>query len=261
MSAAMSHARPRAAGLGEAVGFEWLKLRTVRSTWWSVISAVLLLVAVGVIVGMSTAASGDNGYDVTRPAPHAATEVYLIAQLPVVALAALAVTSEYSTGSIRTTLQAVPVRGRMLLAKAVVVAAATGGCGALLCLIGTVTIDLFAGGYTAYTASELATTTAASALYLGLLGLFTLGLGTLLRSAAGTIVATVMLLLAVPQVMRLATIEWLADASQYLPDTAGVVLMTQRDDPYGGGVALAVLTGWAALALVAGYWRLATRDA
>ncbi|MFG1921879.1 ABC transporter [Cryptosporangium sp. NPDC048952] len=256
-----SRTRVRGGGLPGALAFEWIKMAGVRSTWWSVAGGFFLIVCVDVVIGLSTAVSGDNGYDVTRPAPHAAMEGLLLAQLPFIALAALAVTSEYATGTIRTSLQSVPVRGRLMFAKAVVVTVLIFVSGVALCLVGTAVLAPLSGGYTDFTPGELAGTATATGTYLALLGLLTLGLGTFLRSAAGTIVATTLLLLAVPQLLRLATVDWLADVSDFLPDTAGSILLTQGTDPYGSGVALVVLVGWAAVASGAGFWRLRTRDA
>jgi ABC-2 type transport system permease protein len=254
---------PHAAGAGlrGAIAYERIKLQTVRSTWWSLLLGALLMAAIGVIIGMSMKASGDNGFDVTRPAPHAATDGFLLAQLPLIVVATLAITSEYATGSIRPTLLSVPVRGRMLLAKLLAVTVVTAVWGAVLCLVGTAAVAPFADGYGEFTAAELGTTALASSLYVALLGTLTLGLGTLTRSAAATITTITMLLLAVPQILRVSTVDWLEAASDYLPDTAGAVLMTQADDPYGVPVAAPVLLAWAVAAFLAGYHRLRFQDA
>ncbi len=249
------------AGLRGALAFERTKLHSVRSTGWSLLLAVVLMAGIGVIIGMSMKASGDNGFDVTRPAPHAGTDGFLLAQLPLIVVATLIITSEYATGSIRQTLLSVPVRGRMLLAKLIVVIVVAAVSGAVLCLVGTATVAPFADEYGEFTGAELAWTTAAAAAYLALLGVLTLGLGTLMRSAAGTITTVMMLLLAVPQILRVTTVDWIENASDYLPDSAGTVLMTQADDPYSVPVAALVLLAWAGVALLAGYRRLRMRDA
>ncbi|MGY1842672.1 hypothetical protein [Modestobacter sp. SYSU DS0875] len=249
------------AGLRGAIAFERIKLLSLRSTLWSVVVALALMVIIGVVVGMSMAASGDNGFDVTRPAPHAAMDGLALAQLPVLAIATLLIASEYSTRSIITTLQSVPLRGRMLLAKLVVVLVLSFLSGVLLCLVGTAAVAPLAGDYGDFVLSDLVWTTVGAGGYLALLGAITLGLGTLLRSAAGTITAITMLLLAVPPLLRVTTLDWLNDASDYLPDTAGNVLLTQDNDPYGWITAVLVLVVWAGLCLGAGYARLRTRDA
>ena len=249
------------AGLRGAVAFERTKIRSVRSTWWSLLIAVVLMAGIDVIIGMSIAASGDNGFDVTEPAPHAAIDAFLLAQLPLIAVATLAVTSEYASGSIRQTLLSVPMRGRMLLAKLLVVTAVAAVSGAVLSVLGTFAVAPFAGHYGDFTTADLGWTALASAAYLALLGILALGLGTLLHSAAGTITTITMLLLAVPQILRVTTVDWLEEASDYLPDTAGTVLMTQADDPYSVPVAVLVLLAWPGVVFLAGYRRLRVNDA
>lgn len=249
------------AGLRGAIDFERTKLQSVRSTAWSLLAGVALIGAIGVILGLSMTASGDNDFDVSRPAPQAALEGILLAQLPFLAVATLAITTEYSTGSITTTLQSVPRRGRVLLAKVVVVSIVSFICGVVLCLVGTAAVAPTAGDYGAFTARELALTALASGYYLTTTGLLALGLGTLLRSAAATITTITMLLLAVPQLLRLSTVDWLDDASSYLPDTAGTVLISQGSQPYGLVTAAAVLTAWASAAMLGGYRRLSRQDA
>lgn len=258
---AVAPAVARDAGLAGAIAFEWIKLRTVRSTWWSLLSGLAVIAGIGVILGLSMTASGDNGFDISRPAPHAAMEGILLAQLPFIAVATLAVTSEYATRSITTTLQSVPRRGRMLLAKIAVVTATSFVSGTALCLLGTAAVAPFAGAYGDFTTRDLVLTSLAAGYFLVAMELLALGLGTLLRSAAGTITAVTVLLLAVPQLLRVSTVDWLSDASDYLPDTAGNVLFTQSSDPYGVTTAAAVLLAWASVAILAGYHRLRSHDA
>jgi ABC-2 type transport system permease protein len=250
-----------AGDLRGAVAFEWTKLFTVRSTWWSLIAVGVLTVGVSIIVGMSVTASAKKGIDAAQPAPHAAVGAIMLAQLAVVVLAALPITSEYATRSITTTLQSVPVRGRMLASKVMVVAGVAFATGLLATAIGTLSAMLAMGEYGRFTAGQATATAFGVATYLAALASIAVGVGALMRSAAGTITTMIMLLLAIPQILGFVGAEWARRTGDFLPDAAGAVLMTQGTDPYRAEVALAVLILWAAAATATGYTALRMRDA
>ncbi|SDN25415.1 hypothetical protein SAMN04487981_104222 [Streptomyces sp. cf386] len=248
-------------GFKGALAFEWTKLWSVRATWWNLLVGLVLTVGFAVIVGMSADASAKKGVDVTMPAPHHASQAFLLSQLTVVVLATLALTGEYSSGSIRTTLQSVPARGRMLWSKTLVVIAVVAVAGFVFSVPASLAAASFMGEYGTYTGGELLGTAFGAGTYLALLAMTAIGLGTVLRSAAGTITTLIMVLLALPQLMGVIGAQWLETAGDYLPSVAGTVLMTQDTDPYGGGTALVVLLLWASSALAGGYTVLRRRDA
>ena len=97
--------RPRL--LGRAVGAEWTKLRSVRSTYGSLLAAVVVTVAVAALAAWAVITDD-------QPSPATATQLAAagasLGQFGLVALAALAITGEFATGSIRTTLAATPAR-------------------------------------------------------------------------------------------------------------------------------------------------------
>ena len=112
--------RPRL--LGRAVGVEWTKLRSVRSTYGSLAAAVVVTVGIAALAAWAiTTDDQPNPATVTQLAAVGAS----VGQFGLVALAALAITGEFATGSIRTTLAATPARSAVLTAKAVVVGAVT----------------------------------------------------------------------------------------------------------------------------------------
>ncbi|ONK12352.1 ABC transporter [Streptomyces sp. MP131-18] len=244
-----------------ALAFEWTKLWTVRSTPWSLFAAALLTAGVAAVVGVSAQASAENGFDTARPAPHTVADALTLGQLAVVVTATLAVTGEYASGSIRTTLHSVPARGRMLIGKAAVVTGVLGAAGLCLSAIGTASAAPLMGETGSFTAADAVGSALGTAAYLAGLALLATGLGTVLRSAAGTITAMIMLLMAVPQLTQIAGIDWLETVGDFLPSAAGVVLMTQDTDPYGTGPAALVLAAWGLAALTGGYVTLRRRDA
>ncbi|MFD0902602.1 ABC transporter permease [Actinomadura sediminis] len=252
---------PRGGGFKGAVAFEWTKLKSVRATWWNLAMGLLLTVGFAAMVGSSAAASAAKGVDVTTPAPHHASQAFLISQLTVVVLATLALTSEYSSGSIRTTLQSVPVRGRMLLSKTLVVAAAVVVAGFVFSVLGTLVAAPLMGAPGDYSAGQLLAPALGAGLYLAFLAVMCVGLGAVLRSAAGTITTLILVLLAVPQLLGVVGSSWLESFADLMPSEAGAVLMTGADEPYGAAVALLVLALWALVSSAAGLVVLRRRDA
>lgn len=244
-----------------AIAFEWTKITGVRSTWLSMIIALVVTVALSVLFGASAKASGANGYPTAAPAPHFAFQAILVAEFLIIVVATLFVTSEYSSRSIVTTLQGVPERLRLIVAKLVILAALSFVAGIVLSVLGTLAAAAFAGSYGTYTARQVVEVALASGLYLALIAMLAAGLGFALRSAAGTITSVVFLLLVFPQVLPLFGIEWLRHAADYLPSNAAMVLGLHLHEPYGQGVAVLVVLGWTAAATLAGSLVLRLRDA
>ncbi|HEY3878231.1 MAG TPA: ABC transporter permease [Trebonia sp.] len=116
------------AGLGGAIASEFTKLRSVRSTYWTLAALLIVSVGLGAAITAGTAASFNNnpankaGFDATQTALIAFFE---IGQLIIAVIAAMTITSEYSTGMIRTSLTAQPRRGVVFTAKAIVLTAVT----------------------------------------------------------------------------------------------------------------------------------------
>lgn len=253
--------RSPAIGGGHAVAFEWTKLASVRSTWISLALAVVATVGFSWLIGASAKASGDNGYDTFMPAPEIAFSSLQVSQLLLVVVAALCITAEYASGTITTSLQAVPVRGRLLGAKAAVLAGLGGISGVVLVAFGTAVAGPSAADFGTFTAGDFVAAAAGSAYYLAMLLVMMLGIGTVLRSSAGTITTAFILLFALPQVLPLFSLAWLQHAIDYLPTYAALALASSDPGPYGTGVAVLVLVAWAAGCLAAGYVALIRRDA
>ena len=118
---ALPPARGRS-GLAGAIRSELTKIRSTRSTYWTLLALVIVTVGLGALVSFGAAQHpGDTGpgFDATQ---RSLGGLYL-SQLIIVVLGALTITSEYSTGMIRTSLTAQPRRGTLFAAKAIVFAA------------------------------------------------------------------------------------------------------------------------------------------
>jgi ABC-2 type transport system permease protein len=236
------------------VASEWTKLWSVRSTWWALVGALAVMLLSSVQVAFWV----DNGDELTgSSATDVAVEAFSVAQLAVLALAMLAVTNEYSHRTMRATLQWTPARARVLLAKAVVVAAVTAAAGLVLAIGGT---GAAAPILTDPPAPDLADL-AAIAVVSALLGLLALGLGAALRGAVLTLVVLFLLLILVPPLLAapdVAALTWVADLS---PGPAASHFLSGDGDPYPPAVGAAVTAAWSAAALFVGSRVMRRRDA
>ncbi|MFJ8742845.1 hypothetical protein ACIRL2_26070 [Embleya sp. NPDC127516] len=236
--------------LRSAVGSEWIKLWSVRSTWWSVAASVFLMTVCAGIIGMDFANDVERGETkdgLTMAVGEPATGSVLLAQFAVVALAMAVITAEFATGSIRTTLTADPRRGRMLFAKTAVVVAVTTPLAALLAVAGVGIGRFTLGSYAITSSGAVAGDIAAITAYLVLTAILTVGLGALLRSPVATLSVVLTVMLALP--MLIAT-----EAADILPGRAGMNLLD------GDATAAAILAAWAMAAQVAGWAALHRRD-
>jgi ABC-2 type transport system permease protein len=265
-------ARGRRAGLAGALRSEFTKLRSVRSTYW----ALLLLVLAGIAWSVANCAGkaahwaqlppGQRAFDATQDS---VVGLALLGQLVVVVLGTLAITSEYSTGMIRTSLTVLPRRGVLFTAKAIVLAAVT-----LAVALATSLAAFFTGQYLLRSTHQAATlgqpdvlrAVLATALYVVLSGLFSLGLGAMLRSTAGALTAAYGLLFLIPQLAKALPSQWYADSVRWLPggDVINAITSTERQLPqhvFSAWGEFAVFGGYTAIVLAAGALLLRRRDA
>ncbi len=261
--------------MSDALRAEWTKLRTLTSTWWLTIAIVATTVVAGGVIAASTHVPPPGTPDGVGQDP---TKLALIGvdlgQAVVAVLAILAVTEEYGTGMIHVTLAATPRRAVTLAAKALNIVGLS-----LLAAIPAVIGSLIAGrlllpvsglnpahGYALISITHGATLRAAvgSVLYLELIALLSLGIGTILRDTA-TATGTILALLYLPPLLaQLISGPWRRHIEQLAPMTAGLAIQATRNiqslpiSPWAG---LAILTAWAAGTLLLGLAVLATRDA
>ena len=222
--------RRRIAGPG-LLRSEWIKLVTVRSTYWTLLITVAGMVAFGALLtaayvrhyGSASAASRAS-FD---PAAYSLSGFFL-AQLAIGVLGVVVITSEYTTGSIRSTFTAAPQRASVLAAKAAVfgaVAAVTGVASSFAAFF-TGQAILARKGLAAHLSDPAAFRSVLGAgLYLAVLGLLALGLGTLIRRAAGAIAAVIGLVIVLPVLVQGLPASWQAAITRYLPSAAGQAII------------------------------------
>jgi ABC-2 type transport system permease protein len=231
---------------------EWTKLRSVRSTRWSLLAAVVLTIGIAAIA----TAVVRNHWPAMSPEDRAGfqpLELNLagvqIAQLAIGVLGVLVITAEYSTGMIRASLSAVPRRLPVLWGKAGVYGLTT-----LVLMIPSALVAflvgqaiLSGGGLPHLSLGDpgVARAVVGAGLYLTVVGLFGLGLGAIVRNTAGGIATFAAIMFVLPPLMNVLPSSWNDAVSPYLPLSAGQSLMT-----IGGTDHLAP---WAGFALFAGY--------
>ncbi|MFF8811548.1 ABC transporter permease [Streptomyces pactum] len=240
-----------------ALHAEWIKVRSLRSTLGCLLA--VLPVTVGTTAAVC-AAFGDGesrepGFDPLFTAFYGLN----FGQLAAVAFGTAAVAAEYRGGAIRVSLAAVPRRGVFHAAKMVAVGGPALAVGLLTgpaaFLAGGALLD---GRGTAPGDPGAVRAMLGCGVYLALLALLAAGLTTVLRSGAAALGLLVPFLLIVPFVVG----DLAGGAARYLPDRAGqLVLHTSPEGGPGPWEGLGVTACWAAAAVLAGWWRLARRDA
>ncbi|MEE6312049.1 ABC transporter permease [Plantactinospora veratri] len=256
---------PSGGGLPGAVASEWTKLWSVRSVWWCLLSSALLMAATAGQLAIYVANGNTDDDPVNDRGVLAvgriAVDAVELTQFAVIALALLVITSEYANGTIRTTLQWIPSRSRLLLAKTTVVAGVTLGTGVLLGVLGAAVAAPVLGEWGRFEPAESVGDVLGLAGYLALIAVFTLGLGAALRSAVGTLVTVFLLLAVVPATLRLPDLGPLNAIADALPGSAGLHFLRGESESYPAVAGLLILIGWAVAALLAGLAVLRRRDA
>lgn len=254
-------ASPYRLSFGRVVRSEWMKLLTLRSTWWSLGVTVALSLAISL---MMASASRDFGGGLT---PVMAIVMPMqFTMLVAGILGAIAVTGEYSTGMIRSTFTAEPRRGAVLGAKAIVVAVVMALATALTYLVAILlTAPILGGaGIDWSDAAQSWVPLGAGVFAMAMFALIGLGFGFIIRNGAGAIAATVGVLFVLPIVLNMFVFageswQWIVNLGQYLPMAAAQMATTPAGDDVLRGIL--TLAAWPAALLLGAWAALRTRDA
>jgi len=262
------------AGLRGVLASEFTKLRSVRSTYWTIIALVIVSVGVAAIVGVGIASNIHN-----QPWNKAGTDgtqsvlipFFELGQLIIAVLGAMAITSEYSTGMIRTSLTAMPRRGTVYLGKLIVVTVVTlvvslvtsflayfagmlglSGSGVGTSLFHSTTIpagvqmsppkggpgngppNYVFQGTDVITVSHVLTAVIGSALFVTVVALIAFGLGAIIRHTAGAITSAIGLMFVLSIIIQILPDTWRWDIMRFFPDAAGRVISVTigQDNPH-----------------------------
>jgi ABC-2 type transport system permease protein len=245
------------AGLTGAVAAEWTKVWSVWSSWLILVTAPGLMGIFCVYYGGSAAFNEAR----VQPVGNAPTTAMIVVQFAVAALAIQMVSSEYATGSIRTTLLWVPRRGRLLLAKALPAAAVSFVVGVLNGALGVAVAWVTFAGHASFDAGKVALEVLLIGVYSALVAVFAVGAAAAVRSAAGALTVVFTVFGGLPTGLLVAGAEPMTTLYDYVPSTAGLHFMQGHSEPYPPLVGLAIVVLWVAAGYVAGLVVLRRRDA
>ena len=284
------------AGLRGVLASEFTKLRSVRSTYWTI--GALLIFSVGLAAAIGAGAASDlhnnpgdkAGFDATQTS---LAIFFYLGQLIIAVLGAMVITSEYSTGMIRTSLTAMPRRSTVYLSKllvftgvALVVSLVTSflaffvgqavlsGTGVSASLFHSTTVPLAAqvsphgttlSGSFVVTPGAVLTAIIGTALFVTAAAVIAYGLGAIIRHTAGAIASAIGLLFVLPIIIQLLPSTWRWDLMRFFPDAAGRVLSATVGVPdmhlWSDWPQFAVTVIWALVLVGVGGFLFRKRDA
>ena len=249
-----THRTPTAGAFAPLLRSEATKLRTVRSTVWTLVATVVATVGIGTLLSLARVSRWDQMSLRERlsidPTAISLRGVFL-AQLAIGVLGVLVISAEYTTGMIRTTLTAVPHRRMLLFAKAAVftvVAFVVSTIAAFIAFFAGQSVLAGKNADVALSDPGVLRAVLGAGVYLTLIGLLGLALATLLRRTAGAIATLFGLVLVLPALVDALPSPWNTDVGKLLPINAGRAMFTVRPNsdllsPGGGLVALLVTVG------------------
>lgn len=265
---------PYRLSFGRVVRSETIKILTLRSTWWSLGVVAFLSIALSLMIGAQLASSyraaAEAGATIDFAPVMAIVAPTQFTMLLAGALGAIAITGEYSTGMIRSTLTAEPRRGTVLIAKALVVAALL-AVSSLIVFGVSVLVSAPALSETPIDWShpdQSIVPILYGALSMAVFAIIGLSFGFLIRNGAGAVAATLGLLFVLPIVASMFPAAdpawaWVSELARFLPMSASQALMSPGTAPGGldDPTALLALVGWCVAGLVGSWAVLRSRDA
>jgi hypothetical protein len=267
------HAAPGSrGGFGHFLLSEWTKLRSVRSTMWTLLLLVVLTLGLtGLITGLTMAQW--SKIDPTSRAQLIGDPVSAIlgasiefGQLTIIVLGVMSITSEYTTGAIRSSLLAVPRRMQMLAAKALMFTMVVFVLAEVVCFVAFFLGSAIMHSHVPVSLSDsnVARAVLGAGLYLTMLGLFSMAIGGLIRHTAGAIAGVIAFVIVLEPLSTLIPGTWGNHIHDYLPTSAGRLVYAIK--PVSGQVlpawgGFAVFGAWTAALLIAWAVTLQLRDA
>ncbi|MER7764293.1 ABC transporter permease [Streptomyces sp. NPDC097619] len=249
---------------------EWTKIRTVASTAWTLVSALVVTVALSAVLCALMKSQFDNLSDLERATFDPTLISFsgmVLGQLAMVVFGVLVVGTEYSSGMIRTSLAAVPRRSLFLFGKITVAALL-----ALVVGLATSFLSFFLGQAllgehrTSIGEPNVLRAVFGAGLYMALIAVFSMGVATMLRSSMLSLGILMPFFFLVSQI--LSAVPGAKTVARYFPDQAGAKIMQvvpeamgSGDSPYGPWTGLGIMVVWVAAALLGGWLVLRHRDA
>ncbi|MEU1177510.1 ABC transporter permease [Streptomyces sp. NPDC005820] len=252
----------------QVVRSEWTKIRSVASTVWTLSLAVVVTVALGMLISALSKHEYDS-MSTDRRLDFDPTYISFagmsLGQLAMIVFGVLVVSNEYSTGMIRTSLAAVPQRGRFLFGKLAVAAGLALAVGLATSFVAFFLGQAMLGSHGARLGDPgVLRAVIGGGLYMMLIAVFSMGVATMLRSPMLSLGILMPFFFLISNI--LGNVPATKKVGRYLPDQAGSTIMqvvTPVDDstPYGPWGGLAIMVAWVAAAVAGGWLLLRKRDA
>jgi ABC-2 type transport system permease protein len=217
----------RAATFGDVLCSEWTKLRSVRSTFWALTATIVLGVGLGAVISAATAhgyakssASAKLSWDPTAVSLYGIS----IAAAAIAVLGVLFISSEYSSGMIRTSLIAVPKRGRVLAAKSLVFAVVTFVVGEATSFAAFFVGQALISGHAPHAAfgdPGVVRAVVGAGLVLTALAVLSVAAAAVLRHPAAAIAAMMAVLFVLPAIAQALPNSWRNPVTEFWPTLAG----------------------------------------
>ncbi len=260
-------------GFSHLMAAEWTKIRSVRSTVWTILIFIVVTIGFTALITWLTASNWNGPHAATRDASFLNDPTGgilgvggFLGEMVIGVLGVLVISTEYSTGVIRSSLLAVPRRLHMLAAKVIVFAA-------LLFVVAEVVMfsSFFIGATILHSHVQVALgdrnvtrAVIGDGLYLTVIGIFSLAIGGLIRHTAGGIATAIGAMFLLPIIGPLLPSSWGAHINAYLPVQAGSVIGSTNQSAsqlLSAWQGFGVLCIWAAVLLAGAAVLLRKRDA
>jgi ABC-2 type transport system permease protein len=255
------------AGFGGALRSEFTKIRSVRSTYWTLLALVVVTVGIGALACLGAVSRGAGHGPLFDPTFRSLVGL-ILGQLIIAVLGALTITSEYATGMIRTSLSVQPRRGTLFAAKAVVFAVVSLITGLVASFVS------FFVGQAILSSKHLNATLGqphvlraviGGGLFLAACGLLSFGLGAILRHTAAAITASIGLLFVLLILSNFLPQSWQDHVDKWIPFNAGSQVWSTVTDPtahmFSAWTGFGVFAAYAAIVIAAGFSLFRKRDA
>jgi ABC-2 type transport system permease protein len=268
--------KPTGPILPDVIASEWTKIRTVRSTYWTLFAAAFIMIGISVLICLIVAATWGTTSAKNRlsfdPVGSTLGAGAVLAQLAIAVLGVLVITSEYNNSMIRSTFAAVPQRLTVFAAKAgvfaVVTFVVTTTASLVAFLVGQAILSTASGhGYNGIGVGlgspGALREVIGTGMYMAVLGLLALSLGTIIRKTAGAITAVVGMVFILPILASLLPGS-MNSLQKFLPSSAGEAFFNtaaSSTNVLSPWVGFGVFCLWAVIGLTVAGALLVRRDA
>jgi ABC-2 type transport system permease protein len=247
---------------------EWTKMRTLRSTWVTLVVTGLIVIGLSALITWAAAQSNHPDATVYTNPLGVIQAGWGLGWLAFEVLGVLVVTNEYSSGMIASTFLATPKRLRVLAAKGLVFSAVVGSLSLVMGFVNFYVGHAVLSAFPQYPDPALGDNNVlravlGMALTSTLMGLVGFSLGAMLRHTAGAITASVAVLFVLPLVLQALPTSWRNPVEEYWPTQAGSQLeqVTRKAHALSAWWGTGDLALFVAVLLFVASWLTVRRDA